>query len=196
MNFLYIDSCHEELFVLLYNDGKYFVKTSDGNKKHNSVLLPAIDELLRQAGLKICQIQNIAAVVGPGSFTGIRLGVTTANGLAFATGANRIAINTFESIAYNITNHILVAVDCRHRNYYFGEFDGGKQTSEFTGNESDITGFGSEVILWDGKRNADTIVGCVLNKINNKDFVQMFCPLYLKKSQAEREADDKTSHKK
>ncbi|HRF36345.1 MAG TPA: tRNA (adenosine(37)-N6)-threonylcarbamoyltransferase complex dimerization subunit type 1 TsaB, partial [Clostridia bacterium] len=90
MNFLFVDSCQNQLFVLLYNDGKYFVKTSNGNKKHNSVLLPSIDQLLAESGLTISEIQNIACVVGPGSFTGIRLGVTTCNGLAFATGANRI----------------------------------------------------------------------------------------------------------
>ena len=101
MNFLFVDSCQNELFVLLYNNGKVSYRTSNGNKKHNSVLLPTIDELLNESGIKISEVQNIACVIGPGSFTGIRLGVTTCNGLAFATGCNRIAVNTFETVAYN-----------------------------------------------------------------------------------------------
>ena len=92
MNFLFVDSCQNELFVLLYNNGKVSYRTSNGNKKHNSVLLPTIDELLNESGIKISEVQNIACVIGPGSFTGIRLGVTTCNGLAFATGCNRIEI--------------------------------------------------------------------------------------------------------
>lgn len=196
MNFLYVDSCHDQLYVLLYNDGKHYVRKSTGNKKHNSVLLPAIDEVLAEGGLKINQIQNIACVVGPGSFTGIRLGVTTCNGLAFATGANRIAINTFESIAYNITNHILVGIDCRHGNYYVGEFAAGKQVNMFTSDDKANVALESDFVVWDGERDIDCIIACVLDKIQNKNFVEMLSPLYLKKSQAEREADDKNCHKK
>lgn len=189
MNFLFLDSCQNELFVLLYNDGKYFVKTSSGNKKHNSVLLPAIDQLLAESGLEISEIQNIACVVGPGSFTGIRLGVTTANGLAFAVGANRIAINTFESIAYNNTSHILIALDCRHGNYYAGEYDCGKQVSLLNCTQQYLETCDFYVKIWNGERDIDRIIACVLNKIENKDFVQMLSPLYLKKSQAERELE-------
>ena len=60
MNFLFVDSCQNELFVLLYNNGKVSYRTSNGNKKHNSVLLPTIDELLNESGIKISEVQNIA----------------------------------------------------------------------------------------------------------------------------------------
>ncbi len=189
MNFLFVDSCQNQLFVLLYNDGKYFVKTSDGSKKHNSLLLPSIDQLLAESGLVVSEIQNIACAVGPGSFTGIRLGVTTCNGLAFATGANRIAINTFESLAYNNTNHILIALDCRHGNYYAGEYNCGSEISLINCTEQFLQDCDFEVIRWNGERDAEQIIACVLNKIENKDFVDMFSPLYLKKSQAEREIE-------
>ena len=189
MNFLLVDSCQNELFVMYYTDGKYFIKTSNGNKKHNSVLLPAIDEVITEAGATIQDLQNIVCVVGPGSFTGIRLGVTTCNGIAFATKANRIAINTFESIAYNITNHILFALDCRHDNYYVGEYENGNQIQLANYTKAELSSFDGEVILWNGDRDIQKIIDCVLSKINGKEYVDMFIPLYLKKSQAERELE-------
>ncbi|MDE6565696.1 MAG: tRNA (adenosine(37)-N6)-threonylcarbamoyltransferase complex dimerization subunit type 1 TsaB, partial [Clostridia bacterium] len=166
-----------------------YYKTSNGNKKHNSVLLPAIDSLLSESGLQINDVQNIACVVGPGSFTGIRLGVTTCNGLAFACGSNRIAINTFEPVAYNNTNDILVALDCRHGNYYVGQYKAGKEISLFNATEQDLASYNCEIIKWNGEREINKIVDCVLDKINNNEFCEMLSPLYLKKSQAEREAE-------
>ncbi len=189
MNFLFVDSCQNELFVLLYNNGKVSYRTSNGNKKHNSVLLPTIDELLNESGIKISEVQNIACVIGPGSFTGIRLGVTTCNGLAFATGCNRIAVNTFETVAYNNTNDILIALDCRHGNYYAGQYKCGREVALFNTTEQEMLECGCKVIKWNGEREINKIVACVLDKINNKEFCQMLSPLYLKKSQAEREAE-------
>ncbi len=48
---------------------------------------------------------------------------------------------------------------------------------------------GCKVIKWNGEREINKIVACVLDKINNKEFCQMLSPLYLKKSQAERETE-------
>lgn len=196
MNFLFVDSCHDRLFVLLFKDGEHFVSTSEGNKKHNSVLLPTIAELLEKAQMTPEDIQNVACAVGPGSFTGIRLGVTTCNAIAFACGANRVAVNTFESIAYNITNHIFVGLDCRHGNYYVGEYDGGKQVALFTTDDRPEVANSKDFVAWNGERDIEKIIACVLDKIQRKDFVNMLSPLYLKKSQAERETNDKICNKK
>lgn len=187
MNFIYIDSCSEKLFVMAYNQGKYAVRQSEGNKKHNSVLLPCLDEVLQEVGLNIKEVENIACVVGPGSFTGIRLGVTTCNGLSFATGANRIAVNTFESFAYNNTNHILVALDARHDNFYVGEYNNGKEIMLGNLTLQEVNAFDGEVIFVSNDKNYENIIQMILTKIASKDFVQSFVPLYLKKSQAERE---------
>lgn len=187
MNFLYVDSCSEQLFVLGYNEGKIAYQTSNGNKRHNSVLLPCVDKVLEEINLTIDKVQNIACVQGAGSFTGIRLGVTTCNGLAFACGANRVPMNTFESVAYNISKKILVAIDARHGNYYGGEYNCGKQIKLGNYTEEDLKNFDGEVIVWQGVRNIQNIVDIVLEKIENQEFVQMFVPMYLKKSQAERE---------
>lgn len=63
--------------------------------------------------------------MGPGSFTGIRIGVSAMTALAFATGAKRIAITAFELIAYN-RRDCIAGVDAGHGNLYLAECKNGK----------------------------------------------------------------------
>jgi tRNA threonylcarbamoyladenosine biosynthesis protein TsaB len=63
-------------------------------------LAPAIDELLRSLGWSAGNVQLVAVTQGPGSFTGLRVGVTTAKALAFSVGCPIIGVNTLEVIAY------------------------------------------------------------------------------------------------
>ena len=74
MKILAVDTAWDSMVVALSVDGKIYSETSlDGAKKHNSLILPMIDILLDKAGIKISEVDNFAAVVGPGSFTGIRM---------------------------------------------------------------------------------------------------------------------------
>ncbi len=62
-------------------------------------LAPAIDRLLRSSAVHPGQVNLVAVTVGPGSFTGLRIGVTTAKALAYAVGAQVLGIDTLEAIA-------------------------------------------------------------------------------------------------
>jgi tRNA threonylcarbamoyladenosine biosynthesis protein TsaB len=62
-------------------------------------LAPAIDQLLRSAGVKPAQLGLVATTIGPGSFTGLRVGVTTAKTLAYAVGCQCLGVDTLEVIA-------------------------------------------------------------------------------------------------
>jgi tRNA threonylcarbamoyladenosine biosynthesis protein TsaB len=62
-------------------------------------LAPAIGELLGQVGWKPCDVQLVAVTIGPGSFTGLRIGVTTAKAFAYAVGAEVLGIDTHETLA-------------------------------------------------------------------------------------------------
>jgi tRNA threonylcarbamoyladenosine biosynthesis protein TsaB len=66
-------------------------------------LAPAIRSLLQQVGWQPAEVQLVAVTVGPGSFTGLRVGVTTAKTFAYAVGAEILGIDTLETIAANIT---------------------------------------------------------------------------------------------
>jgi tRNA threonylcarbamoyladenosine biosynthesis protein TsaB len=62
-------------------------------------LAPAIDQLLRSAGVKPAELGLVATTIGPGSFTGLRVGVTTAKTLAYAVGCQCLGVDTLEVIA-------------------------------------------------------------------------------------------------
>jgi tRNA threonylcarbamoyladenosine biosynthesis protein TsaB len=73
-----------------------------GDERTAQVLAPAIQELLAAAGWDPKDVQLVAITVGPGSFTGLRIGVTTAKAFAYATGAEVIGINTLAALAHQM----------------------------------------------------------------------------------------------
>lgn len=198
MNILAVDTTWEIMSLALYVDGKVYGKSvAEGAKKHNSLLLPAIEELLTKAKVDISQIDYFAAVVGPGSFTGIRIGVSCVNALAFACGKKCIAINALEELAYPYCeDRFFTAIDCRHNSYYFAEFCGGysnmKNIGELTSEELESTN--CLVVKKTGESNPNNLIAICLDKINRAEFSQL-APLYLKKSQAEREYESKNMDK-
>ena len=74
-------------------------ESADGNS-HSKNLLPFIDELCRESGRALRDIDGVAVSVGPGSYTGLRIGVSTAKGIAYALQVPVMAVGTLESIAY------------------------------------------------------------------------------------------------
>ena len=67
---------------------------------HSEKLLPMIDEMLRDASFSAKRLDAIAVSIGPGSFTGLRIGLSTAKGLALSLGISVIAIPTLDALAY------------------------------------------------------------------------------------------------
>ncbi len=68
-------------------------------RTYSKQLLPSIHWLLEHAGVKLNEIEAVAVGLGPGSFTGLRIGVSTAKGLAFATGAELVGISSLDALA-------------------------------------------------------------------------------------------------
>lgn len=194
MKALFIDSSGEELFVMAFSDEKVAVRKGKGNsKKHNSTLLPYVDQVLTEIGEDIKHIENIVCVVGPGSFTGIRLGVSAANALAFAGGCKRYSMNALEIIAYNEDSKTLSLIDAMHGNYYGGEFISGKEIKLGNYTQDDVNSFDGKVIIWDGKHDEDKILLCVKEKLKSGLSTDILSPVYLKKSQAEREYEERNN---
>ena len=70
---------------------------------HSVVLLPALHHLLRLSGIELNKIDLFACTIGPGSFTGLRVGASTIKGLALATEKPIAGVSTLEALAFNIT---------------------------------------------------------------------------------------------
>jgi tRNA threonylcarbamoyladenosine biosynthesis protein TsaB len=92
-------------------------------------LLPIIDEVVRGAGLTPPALQLVAVTTGPGSFTGIRVGIASAHGIALALQLPLIGVSSFEAVAAAVPvalltgRRLLVALDSRRGDFYVQLFD-------------------------------------------------------------------------
>lgn len=94
---------------------------------HSERLMPAIDRLLQEASLSTCEIQGIALALGPGSFTGLRIGVSTVKGLAYALQVPVAGVPTLDALAQNVrfaSSLICPVLDARKKEVYAALFRG------------------------------------------------------------------------
>lgn len=97
-----------------------YVKTN-----HSNIIMPLIDNLLKITNKKIEEIDKIGVVIGPGSFTGIRIGVAIAKGLCYGTDKKIVGINSLDLLAYNCekTERLIVSmIDARKERVYYGMY--------------------------------------------------------------------------
>ena len=100
MKLLAIDTSGTVCGVAVLRDDMVCCEHMVQNKRTHSVnLLPMIDEALSASGLEPAQLDRLAVVTGPGSFTGVRLGVSTAKGLAHGAGLPCVAVDALEAMA-------------------------------------------------------------------------------------------------
>lgn len=128
-NFLAIDTSSRYLTVLAVKGEKIALRyLPDCAMKHSVILMDEIDGAMKEVLLRPDECDFFAAVTGPGSFTGIRIGIATAKG--FALGANKplLPITSFELLAYNVTDEkFYTVIDAMHDHYYVCGYDGGKR---------------------------------------------------------------------
>lgn len=101
MKYLAIDSAAPNIGIILSVDGKIYAKKESNDRKASEILLSDVDELLDKAGLTLSDMDFFAVVTGPGSFTGIRIGVNTVKTFAYAVNKPVIAVTALEKAAYN-----------------------------------------------------------------------------------------------
>jgi len=99
MNVLVIDTSTEYCSAALWLDGRVQAFRVLAGQRHSSLLLPMVDELLREAGLTLRQLDGIGYGAGPGSFTGLRIACAVTQGLAFGADLPVVGVSTLESIA-------------------------------------------------------------------------------------------------
>lgn len=98
---LNIDTATETAGVCLSRDGVALVEaTNPDQKNHAGFIQPAIQQLMAEAGISLNQVDAISVTEGPGSYTGLRVGMATAKGLCFTLGKPLILVNTLEVMAY------------------------------------------------------------------------------------------------
>ncbi|WP_100489453.1 tRNA (adenosine(37)-N6)-threonylcarbamoyltransferase complex dimerization subunit type 1 TsaB [Sporolactobacillus pectinivorans] len=102
MNVLAIDSSNLVMGVAVASDGRMLGELMTNNKKnHSERLMPAIAQLLEDAGIKPEEIDRIAVAQGPGSYTGLRIGVTVAKMMAWTLKKELVGVSSLEIVAQN-----------------------------------------------------------------------------------------------
>ena len=95
-----ISTAYKEALIAVDIEGKKAFRSLDGNAKHTESIMPALDELLDSTGKTLSQNDTYAVVIGPGSFTGIRIGIALIKGLQAGQRKKLIALTTFDLMAY------------------------------------------------------------------------------------------------
>ncbi len=101
MTVLGIDTSAVTCSVALYSDRLLSQFTLTNGPTHSQTLLPAVASVLKEANLSVSDLSAIAVSVGPGSFTGLRIGISTVKGLAFADDIPCVPVSTLEALAVN-----------------------------------------------------------------------------------------------
>ena len=124
---LAIDAATEACSVALEYNGVLYHRFEICPAAHSQRLLPLVDEVLKQAQVKLSQLDAIAYSTGPGSFTGVRIGVSAAQGLAFGADLPMIGVSTLQTMAQGaIRLHqaqaVGAAIDARMGEVYTNEY--------------------------------------------------------------------------
>ncbi|OUR63631.1 tRNA (adenosine(37)-N6)-threonylcarbamoyltransferase complex dimerization subunit type 1 TsaB [Methylophaga sp. 42_25_T18] len=123
MNILALDTCTESCSAALLYQGQIFERIEMTQRGHSDLILAMMDELFKQAESTIADVDAVAFGRGPGSFTGVRVGVGVAQGIAFARDIPVIPVSTLAAVAQGVVDefdneHIAVAMDARMGEIY------------------------------------------------------------------------------
>ncbi|MGH6980733.1 MAG: tRNA (adenosine(37)-N6)-threonylcarbamoyltransferase complex dimerization subunit type 1 TsaB [Stellaceae bacterium] len=134
MYILGLDSAGNGASVALLRDGAVVsARVMSRPRGQAEILMPMIDEALREARIEARSLDAIGVATGPGSFTGLRIAVAAARGLALATGAPAIGVTRFAAVAAQFSGErrdgraLLVALDTRRDDFFlqlFADRDG------------------------------------------------------------------------
>lgn len=123
MKLLAIETATEACSVALWLDGEVLERFAVAPRQHAELVLPWAEDLLGQAGVGKRQLDAIAVGRGPGAFTGVRLGVALAQGIALAIDRPVVPVSTLAVLAAPVAGErVLVAIDARMGEVYLGAF--------------------------------------------------------------------------
>jgi tRNA threonylcarbamoyladenosine biosynthesis protein TsaB len=150
---LAIDTATECCSAALWVNGKLYHRASTQPRKHAELILPFIDELLLEANIEKSAIQGLVIGQGPGAFTGVRIAVGVAQGIALALDIPVVAVSNLQTLAFTAYQQlkskqqqiVLVATDARMNEVYSAKYAIQGNTIKQLSNEK--VGASSEVDL-------------------------------------------------
>ena len=125
-------TCCAGLYEMKYGEAPKEIsyRISMEKRTHSETLLPLVDDVLKEAGIGNNDVDLYGVTVGPGSFTGIRIGIATVKGMALVTGKKVAKVSSTEAlgrsvepVAYDGTTYILPCFDARNKRVFAGLYD-------------------------------------------------------------------------
>lgn len=134
MKILAIDTSSKRCSVCIYEDSHVIINlNNDDEKTHSVKLMPMVDQAFKETGLSLDDISLLACCIGPGSFTGVRIGISTVKAFADVKNIPVVGITSLESLAYNVIHDnssvntidekktlICSLIDAKNNNVYCG----------------------------------------------------------------------------
>ena len=197
MNYLAIDTSGSHLTVVaVKGEQKSIFHEQNAGLQHSVRLMQAVESAMQEAGLRGEDVDFFAAVVGPGSFTGIRIGVATVKALAFAFGKPVKSVTSLDVAAYDkgSAEKTLALVDARHGHFYACTYEGKACGTAAYLPESEVDRLAATyapVCVGQCSRadfgRADLVRGlmCAAEQKPLLCSAELLVPLYVRKSQAE-----------
>jgi len=130
---LVIDTCLNACQVGVFEGGRRLAGASEGMERgHQERLAPMAAEVMARTGLAFAELAKIVVTIGPGSFTGLRVGIAFAKGLSLATGAPMAGVGTLEALAASVVGDgpAAAVIDARRGQVYVQAFDAGRAVTE------------------------------------------------------------------
>ena len=198
-NFLAVDTSSASLTVAACRGEIKAVRhIPDCAMRHSVTLMDEIDSALEEAGLEPKDCDFFCAVTGPGSFTGIRIGVSCIKGYSTALSKRAFGVTAFEMLSYNVNSDsdYLVCIDAGHGNYYACGYNKGGECDippcYLSGERVASSGrpvYGYEDLPFENYTKLSA-KDCLLPAVNAfRDREDGVRALYVKKSQAEEERE-------
>lgn len=208
MKVLIVDSSKKRANVQVITEDKVAGHTLDETEKHSENLLVRIDEVLNRVDLDLSDIDVYATVVGPGSFTGIRVGLSTIKAFNFVNNKKLVSLNAFEPFV-SVARNGVVLLNSTRTSFYYAIIKNSKIIEMDLINYENIDSLlsGKKVYMLDFEKYielkdynityidnySELLRNAVNNKIKRSEFVadNELEPLYLQLSQAEIQLKNK-----
>ena len=126
MKILAVDTSSKLCSVAILEDTNLIKKLElDNGLTHSETLMPLIQQLLNECSLSLNNIDLLVSDIGPGSFTGIRIGVSSCKAFSDSLNIPCVGISSLEVLAYNIQNDGIICstIDCKNNNCYFALYE-------------------------------------------------------------------------
>ena len=111
---IYIETSTALCSTALSVDGRIVSERRDSERRHASLTAPFVNEMLDEQGLSVKDCDAVCVGMGPGSYTGLRVGVSTAKGLCFGAGIPMIAVGSLDTLVWQAIGRGLLPDGCRH----------------------------------------------------------------------------------